>query len=429
MCLVAQLAAAEAEGWPDGAQNQGPPGSRTGIAPSHLRAPWHARGASGAASGVRAGCLRTRRMQVVRGCCAACAEVATGPDSRVGAARARTQGHSKRRGVKKHEGRAESAMDPRAHYRIRAEIQLITDSRIAARSRETRRSPVGSAPMSGQTSHQRDALQPSEEPLRADSNLSMAAKGSQEAPSLSLSERTDIYLTEDADSEAGVLPHVAQSVGVVAQGRVHYMALARDVRARRRAAQAVGEAATADSALSSARTVAGAHDKEEKRSSSTGARGAATKARPPLDERPVRGVVTLLADPPLPATAASVLLIARVHKGTLSVEDLTVKSNELGSMPLGRIEAGVVPGQDDMFFIIPAPDVPGDGIGGRQPRIFISVARRGLRDRWLSVLWDMGVNIQNWTPDPRPAESPGCEDRFEIRSPLTGALPPIRWLW
>jgi hypothetical protein len=143
----------------------------------------------------------------------------------------------------------------------------------------------------------------------------------------------------------------------------------------------------------------------------------------------VRGVVTLLADPPLPGTAASVLLIARAKKGTLSVEDLTVQSLELGSMPLGRIAAGVVPGQDDMFFIIPAPDVPGDGNGGLQPRIFISVSRRGLRDRWLSVLWDMGVNIENWSPDLIPTPSPGCEDRFEIRSPLTGALPPIRWLW
>ena len=275
-----------------------------------------------------------------------------------------------------------------------------------------------------------DALQTCEEPPRSDSNLSMGSMESHEEPSWSVPARTqpETSCPEYADPEAGVLPHEAPGAGV-APGRAHYMALARDVRARRRAAQGGGQAGAADSARSSASSAAGPHDDQEQGSLSTGSKGATTNARPPLDDRPVRGVVKLLADPPLPATAASVLLIARAKKGTLSVEDLTVQSNELGSMPLGRIAAGVVPGQEDMFFIIPAPDVPGDGNGGRQPRIFISVSRPGLRDRWLSVLWDMGVNIQDWSPDLRPTPSPGCEDRFEIRSPLTGALPPIRWLW
>jgi hypothetical protein len=45
----------------------------------------------------------------VRGSSAACAEVARGPGSRGGGARARTHGDSKRRGVPKHEGRADAA--------------------------------------------------------------------------------------------------------------------------------------------------------------------------------------------------------------------------------------------------------------------------------------------------------------------------------
>lgn len=145
------------------------------------------------------------------------------------------------------------------------------------------------------------------------------------------------------------------------------------------------------------------------------------------DDRPVRGVVKLQADPSSTGPALSVLLV--VGKGTLSVQELTGDFQQLLCLQLRHLIVKLVPGHDNMLRItVRAPrqrlmDANDEAIS---ESILVVLPDLSMRDRWLEALSDMDVVIKDWHPAANTDAARTC--RYGLRSYLNGALPPIRWI-
>ena len=146
-----------------------------------------------------------------------------------------------------------------------------------------------------------------------------------------------------------------------------------------------------------------------------------------VDDRPVRGVVTLQARPSPMANERPRSALLIVSRGSLMVEELCQPYTRLLELPLQHVAAQAVPGRETMFHIVACPP----GAEQRDPSIVgtegIVVVLRdsSLRDRWLQALEAASsVDATGWHPAAGTAEKtrtpPACFGH--------GFEPPVRWL-
>jgi hypothetical protein len=148
-----------------------------------------------------------------------------------------------------------------------------------------------------------------------------------------------------------------------------------------------------------------------------------------VDDRPVRGVVTLQARPSPMANERPRSALLIVTKGSLMVEELCQPYTRLLELPLEHVAAQAVPGRETMFHIAACPP----GAEQRDPStvgtegIIVVLRDCSLRDRWLQALEAAGTRVDatGWHPAAGTAEKtrtpPACFGHgFEP--------PPVRWL-
>ena len=148
--------------------------------------------------------------------------------------------------------------------------------------------------------------------------------------------------------------------------------------------------------------------------------------KPRSDDRPVRGVVTLQADPSSTKSAASVLLV--VSQGVMLLQDFTRDFHELLCLQLRHVILKTVEPHDNMFRIMVKARTRDPRSQDVNNSIFVALSDRSLRDRWLEALSDMGVIVKDWSPTQRTATGSTFHRITAPRSCLNGALPPVRWI-
>lgn len=203
-------------------------------------------------------------------------------------------------------------------------------------------------------------------------------------------------------------------------GRAYYLAMARGVRARQAAAAADLAAAQRDGAPTRDTARDPARD-SHRRTSAPPER--APQDQPRVDDRPVRGVVTLQAHLSLTAADRPTPMLLIASRETLVVQTLEKPYRVLMEIPLGDIAAEVVPGHDNMFriWLHAVPEEQDDGV-------VVVLRDCSLRDQWLQALVTAGarVDVMSWHPPVGTTAlmPPAC-------SPYgfwNGAPPPVRWL-
>jgi hypothetical protein len=192
--------------------------------------------------------------------------------------------------------------------------------------------------------------------------------------------------------------------------------MARGIRARQAAAAEELAAAQRDGA--SARNTA--RDSHRRTSAP---QGRAPQDQPRVDDRPVRGVVTLQARVSLTAADKPTPMLLIASRGTLVVQTLAKPYRAIIEIPLGDVATAVVPGHDNMFriWLHAVPEEQDDGI-------VVVLRDCSLRDQWLQALVTAGarVDVTSWHPPVGTTAlvPPAC-------SPYgfwNGAPPPVRWL-
>jgi hypothetical protein len=194
----------------------------------------------------------------------------------------------------------------------------------------------------------------------------------------------------------------------------YYLAMARGIRAR--------QAAAAQEQAAAQRDGAPARD-SQRRTSAPQER--APQDQPRVDDRPVRGVVTLQAHLSLTAADRPKRMLLIASRETLVVQTLEKPYRALTKIPIGDMAAGVVPGHDNMFriWLHASPEEQDDGV------VVVVVRDCSLRDQWLQALVTAGarVDVTSWHPPVGTTAwmlPPAC-------SPYgfwNGAPPPVRWL-
>ena len=154
----------------------------------------------------------------------------------------------------------------------------------------------------------------------------------------------------------------------------------------------------------------------------------ASAIKPRSDDRTVRGVVMLQADPSSTKTAVSVLL--DVSKGVILLQDLTRDFQELLCLQLRHVMLKTVPLHDNMLRIMVKTRTRDPQSQDVSDTILVALPDRSLRDRWLEALSDMGVSVQDWRPtqSQRTHKESTCHRDAANRSCLNGALAPVRWI-
>ena len=148
-----------------------------------------------------------------------------------------------------------------------------------------------------------------------------------------------------------------------------------------------------------------------------------------VDDRPVRGVVTLQARPSPMANERPRSALLIVSKGSLMVEELCQPYSRLLELPLQHVAAQAVPGRENMFHIAACPP----GAEQRDSRtvgtegIVVVLRNSSLRDRWLQALEAAGMRVDatGWHPAAGSAEKTRTPPVFFGHS---FEPPPVRWL-
>ena len=156
-----------------------------------------------------------------------------------------------------------------------------------------------------------------------------------------------------------------------------YLAMARGIRAR--------QAAAAQEQAAAQRDGAPARD-SQRRTSAPQER--APQDQPRVDDRPVRGVVTLQAHLSLTAADRPKRMLLIASRETLVVQTLEKPYRALTKIPIGDMVAGVVPGHDNMFriWLHASPEEQDDGV-------VVVVRDCSLRDQWLQALVTAGARV------------------------------------